>query len=116
MTGYQAVNRANWDDRVPAHVASPDYAVERYVTEPDLISDVVRFDLPLLGDITGLRVVHLQCHIGTGLAEHDTVPWNALPGAMEPVGERATSGSEWRLTERQSRLPRTFTLQAIKEG
>ena len=29
------------------------------------LSDVVRFDLPRLGDIAGLRGVHLQCHIGT---------------------------------------------------
>jgi SAM-dependent methyltransferase len=29
------------------------------------LSDVVRFDLPRLGDLTGLRAVHLQCHIGT---------------------------------------------------
>ena len=26
---------------------------------------MVRFDLPLLGDVAGLRGVHLQCHIGT---------------------------------------------------
>ncbi len=26
---------------------------------------MVRFDLPLLGDVSGLRGVHLQCHIGT---------------------------------------------------
>jgi SAM-dependent methyltransferase len=59
------INRANWDERAPAHAASPDYAVDRFLTEPDFISDVVRFDLPLLGDIAGLDGVHLQCHIGT---------------------------------------------------
>ena len=31
----------------------------------DALSDVVRFDQPLLGDLTGKRAVHLQCHIGT---------------------------------------------------
>ena len=25
----------------------------------------MKFDIPLLGDITGLNIVHLQCHIGT---------------------------------------------------
>ena len=277
MTGYQEVNRANWDDRVPVHVASPDYRVERYVTQPDFLSDVVRFDLPLLGDVTGLRGVHLQCHIGTdtislarlgasmtgldfsgpaveaaaklaartgadatfvrsdvyaapdvlgtdefdlvytgigalpwlpdirrwakvvaallrpggrlfvrdghpvllalkvrdglltleypyfeqpepmvwdddrtyvqtdarmqhtvmhqwnhgigetvtalleagmritGLAEHDSVPWNALPGLMEPVTPGHMAGSEWRLADNPRRLPHTFTLQAVKD-
>jgi SAM-dependent methyltransferase len=60
-----AINRANWDERAPAHAASPDYAVDRFLAEPDFISDVVRFDLPMLGDVAGLDGVHLQCHIGT---------------------------------------------------
>ena len=62
---YRAVNLAQWNERAPAHAASPDYAVERFLAEPDFLSHVVRFDLPLLGDIRGLRAVHLQCHIGT---------------------------------------------------
>jgi SAM-dependent methyltransferase len=62
---YLRVNLANWDERAPAHAASPDYAVNRFIEDPAFISDVVRFDLPRLGDIRGLRGVHLQCHIGT---------------------------------------------------
>jgi SAM-dependent methyltransferase len=65
MTDYLTVNKASWDERAPAHAASPDYGVERFLTDPDFLSDVVRFDLPRLGDISGLRAVHLQCHIGT---------------------------------------------------
>src|SRR5437763_9236722 len=65
MSDYRAVNRANWDERVPAHAASPDYALERFVQDPEFLSGVVRFDLPRLGDVAGARGVHLQCHIGT---------------------------------------------------
>jgi SAM-dependent methyltransferase len=65
MTDYLTVNKANWDERAPAHAASPDYGVDRFLTDPEFLSDVVRFDLPWLGDISGLRAVHLQCHIGT---------------------------------------------------
>ena len=65
MEHYYEFNRASWDERAPAHAASPDYAFERFVEDPAFISDVVRFDLPRLGDISGLRGVHLQCHIGT---------------------------------------------------
>lgn len=50
MSDYREVNRANWDERAPAHAASPDYAVQRFVDDPTFINDVVRFDLPLLGD------------------------------------------------------------------
>jgi SAM-dependent methyltransferase len=62
---YAAVNRANWDERVPAHAASPEYSVDKFIADPEFLSGVVRFDLPLLGDISGQRGVHLQCHIGT---------------------------------------------------
>jgi SAM-dependent methyltransferase len=66
-TDYLATNRANWDDRASAHAARTGlgYQVQRYVDDPTLLSDVVRFDLDRLGDIRGLRTAHLQCHIGT---------------------------------------------------
>lgn len=65
MSDYMRLNKANWDQRAPLHAASPDYGAERFISDPRYLSDVVRFDLPRLGDIAGLRGVHLQCHIGT---------------------------------------------------
>jgi SAM-dependent methyltransferase len=59
------VNLANWDERAPAHAASPDYALARFDEDPAFISDVVRFDRPRLGDVSELTAIHLQCHIGT---------------------------------------------------
>jgi hypothetical protein len=49
------------------HAASPDYGFARFAAAPVHLSDVVRFDRPRLGDITGLRAVHLQCPIGTDM-------------------------------------------------
>jgi SAM-dependent methyltransferase len=72
-----AVNLAQWDERAPAHAGSPDYHVADFVSDPDYLSDVVRFDLPLLGEVSGLRGVHLQCHIGT-----DTVSLARLGARM----------------------------------
>ena len=74
---YRAVNRAIWDERAAAHAASPGYSVDRFASDPTHISEVVRFDLPLLGDVSGLRGVHLQCHIGT-----DTVSLARLGARM----------------------------------
>jgi SAM-dependent methyltransferase len=65
MEDYVEINRLAWDDRAPAHAASPDYALQSFIDDPAFLSHVVRFDLPRLGDISGLRAVHLQCHIGT---------------------------------------------------
>lgn len=74
---YQDVNRLVWDERATAHAASPDYAVAAFRADPEHLSDVVRFDLPLLGDVSGLRGVHLQCHIGT-----DTISLSRLGASM----------------------------------
>jgi hypothetical protein len=46
----------------------------------------------------------------TMLVEHDSVPWDALPGQMTHV-----ELGEWRLTDRPERLPHSYTLQAIKD-
>ena len=64
-TEHLDVNRAFWDDRAGAHAGSEDYDLRRYLDDPEAISDVVRFDLPRLGSVEGLDVLHLQCHIGT---------------------------------------------------
>ncbi len=74
---YRTVNRIMWDERAPVHVAAPEYDVARFLADPAFLSGVVRFDRPLLGDISGLRGVHLQCHIGT-----DTVSLARLGAAM----------------------------------
>ena len=86
-----ALNLASWDERAPAHAASPDYAVERFLRDPSFISDVVRFDLPRLGDIAGLRGVHLQCHIGT-----DTVSLSRLGARMSGLDFSAPALAEAR--------------------
>lgn len=74
---YIAVNKANWDERAPAHATSSGYAFDRFVADPGFLSEVVRFDRARLGDVTGLRGVHLQCHIGT-----DTLSLSRLGARM----------------------------------
>ncbi len=88
---YRTFNRANWDERAPAHAASQDYAFHRFADDPAHISDVVRFDLPRLGDIAGLRAVHLQCHIGT-----DTVSLARLGAQVTGLDFSAASLSQAR--------------------
>jgi SAM-dependent methyltransferase len=88
---YRDVNRANWDERAPAHARSVGYAVDRFGSEPAFLSNVVRFDMPLLGDIRGARGVHLQCHIGT-----DTVSLARLGARMTGLDFSAASLAEAR--------------------
>jgi SAM-dependent methyltransferase len=62
---HMEANRANWDQRAPAHAASPGYNVQRFIDDPTFIGETVQFDRTRLGDVGGLNGVHLQCHIGT---------------------------------------------------
>jgi SAM-dependent methyltransferase len=77
---FRRTNLACWEERVPAHAASPDYHTDRIATDPAYVSEVVQFDLPRLGDVAGLEVVHLQCHIGT-----DTVSLGKLGARVTGV-------------------------------
>jgi SAM-dependent methyltransferase len=69
MTGadYVAVNKALWDERVPIHVASDFYDVAGFKAGGQTLRD---FELAEVGDVTGLQLVHLQCHFGL-----DTLSW-----------------------------------------
>ncbi len=60
---HRALNLSNWESRVPHHLAG--YSIDALLARPDVLSRVVAFDRPRLGDIRGLETVHLQCHIGT---------------------------------------------------
>ena len=66
-------NRSNWDDRVPIHLASRFYDVDRWLAEERGPRDM---EARLLGDVAGLELVHLQCHFGL-----DTLQW-ARAGAV----------------------------------
>ncbi|MDR2988616.1 MAG: class I SAM-dependent methyltransferase [Nocardiopsaceae bacterium] len=103
MDEYADVNRANWDERVPAHVASPDYSVDEFLANPGFLSEVVRFDLPLLGDISGLRGVHLQCHIGT-----DTISLARLGASMTGVDFSGPAVRQARALAEQTGADATF--------
>src|SRR6201986_5152352 len=91
MKDYRDVNRASWDERVPAHVASAGYQVDRFTADPGFLSEVVRFDRPRLGDVRGLRTVHLQCHIGT-----DTVSLHRLGARVTGLDFSGASVAEAR--------------------
>jgi len=98
-----AANLANWEARVPVHVAS--YGLSRFLEDPSYLSDVVRYDAPALGDMTGRRVAHLQCHIGTdtiSLARlgADAVGLDFSPGALEVARDLADrAGNDARFVE-----------------
>jgi SAM-dependent methyltransferase len=79
---WRALNLANWESRVPVHVGPGGYELTSF-DDPSHLTTVVRYDLPRLGRLDGLDVVHLQCHIGT-----DTV-------SLARLGARSTTGLDF---------------------
>lgn len=60
-TNYIEVNRKSWNDRVAFHLASDFYDLENFKQGK---TSLKAFELDLLGDITGKKILHLQCHFG----------------------------------------------------
>jgi 2-polyprenyl-3-methyl-5-hydroxy-6-metoxy-1,4-benzoquinol methylase len=103
MDDYMATNRANWDERAPVHAQSPDYAVQRFLQDPEFLSGVVSFDRPRLGDIDGLTGVHLQCHIGT-----DTISLARLGASMTGLDFSSEALVQARALAEQTGSPTRF--------
>jgi SAM-dependent methyltransferase len=74
---WRAANRANWDERVPLHLASGMYDLSTLRSGTHALDPIVS---SLLGPVAGLRLLHPQCHFG-----RDTMTL-AQQGAQEAVG------------------------------
>ena len=63
MTDHVEMNRRNWDERAAIHArdATGDYMLDRFRAGEDALHAIEATEL---GDISGKRVLHLQCHIG----------------------------------------------------
>jgi len=61
---HLAANRANWDERADLHFADETgfYRIAELLAGANLLLPIERAEL---GDLGGLSVAHLQCHIGT---------------------------------------------------
>ncbi|GEM_PF-34528 len=64
---WRSANRRNWDDRAAIHLRSQFYDVEAWLRDAP---GPRPWEHAALGDVTGLRLVHLQCHFGL-----DTLAW-----------------------------------------
>ncbi|MGI9597267.1 MAG: class I SAM-dependent methyltransferase [Acidimicrobiales bacterium] len=60
-----AANQANWNARVPIHSGPNGYRLDRLIDDPTALTEVVEFDRRYLGDLSGVDLVHLQCHLGS---------------------------------------------------
>ncbi len=61
MENYVAINKTLWNAKVPVHVSSDFYGMKEFLNGKSSLKSV---ELQLLGDLTGKRILHLQCHFG----------------------------------------------------
>jgi SAM-dependent methyltransferase len=64
---WLAANRSKWDDRTEVHLRSQFYDVEGWLRDE---RGPQEWEIEAIGDVAGLRLVHLQCHFGL-----DTLSW-----------------------------------------
>lgn len=55
------INLAHWDELVPTHRDSAFYDVDAFLAGRNSVDDVA---MALLGEVSGRRLLHLQCHFG----------------------------------------------------
>lgn len=58
---YISINKATWNNKTDVHIASEFYDVEGFLKGKSTLNDI---ELSLLGDVTGKKILHLQCHFG----------------------------------------------------
>ena len=83
LDAHRLTNLRNWENRVAVHARSRSYDLAGLAADPARLSDVVARDRERLGDLRGLDVVHLQCHIGT-----DTL-------SLQRLGAASTTGVDF---------------------
>lgn len=105
---YRDANRRNWDDRVAIHWQPDGYDAPGFIADPALLSDVVRFDRAYLGDVTGKRLLHLQCHFGK-----DTLSWARLGAEVTGVDFSEQGIAAARRMSEESGTPGRFVLSDV---
>jgi len=77
MDKYLETNRQNWNDRVSIHAASRMYDLEGFKAGKTPLHSI---ELEELGDVSGKKLLHLQCHFGM-----DTLAWARLGAQVTGV-------------------------------
>ena len=105
---YRLANQANWDSRVALHYGSDEYGISRFIADPDHLSGVVGYDREKLGDVSGKRLLHLQCHIGT-----DTISWARLGADVTGTDLSPKSIEAARKLSEESGTPARFEVSEL---
>lgn len=77
MEKYFETNKQSWNKRTDIHLESDFYDNENFIKGKSSLNAI---ELDLLGDISGKKILHLQCHFG-----QDTISLNKLGAEVTGV-------------------------------
>lgn len=97
---YLRVNADAWNRRTNAHVVSQFYDVEGFLEGQ---SSLKPLEIGLCGDVSGLDMLHLQCHFGL-----DTLSWARRGANVTGVDFSATAIAAARRLATETSLRATF--------
>lgn len=111
MDPFRQANRANWDDRVDLHWGPDAYDAPGFAADASRITDTVRLDREALGDVSGRRLVHLQCHFGM-----DTLSWARLGADATGVDFSEQAIAAARRLSAESGAPARFLVGEVTDA
>ncbi|WP_341832519.1 class I SAM-dependent methyltransferase [Sphingobacterium thalpophilum] len=74
---YIAINKHSWNNRTDTHLKSDFYNLAGFLKGETSLNSI---ELALLGDISGKKILHLQCHFG-----QDTISLSRLGAKITGV-------------------------------
>jgi len=114
MDEHVKANRANWDERVASHLKA--YGAEEFADDPHAISSVVATDAEALepylpgGSVQGLKLMHLQCHIGT-----DTLSWARRGADVTGIDFSSESIRAARMLAKRAGVAARFEISTVED-
>ncbi|NCX96237.1 MAG: class I SAM-dependent methyltransferase [Chitinophagia bacterium] len=100
MENYLAINKALWNKKTPFHLSSAFYDMEAFKAGK---SSLTAIELPLLGNVKGKEILHLQCHFG-----QDTLSLARMGATVTGLDFSPTAIEAARNLAQELGLPATF--------
>ncbi|MFP6678585.1 MAG: methyltransferase domain-containing protein [Dehalococcoidia bacterium] len=100
-------NKAFWDEVTPVHAASAYYRVDNFKSGENVLHEFILEDV---GDVSGLSMLHMQCHFGL-----DTLNWARLGAKVTGVDISSTSIDLARKLSAELNIPARFVQSNILE-
>lgn len=107
MNEFERANQAHWNALVPIHARSDFYDVAGFKAGKTALMPVEREEV---GDVTGKRLLHLQCHFGL-----DTLSWARLGAEVTGVDYSDEGIAVARSLSVETGLPARFVLSSVYE-